>query len=131
MATATTSGLVRVAAAAWAGAIGVGLAVGASGSARWRDALLDDGPGCVFHAATGVNCPFCGMTHATIALGAGDWRGALASHPLAPIVVVGMLAIMIAIAVGRGDLLTRGRRIWWLLGAIAAIWIARLIIERL
>jgi hypothetical protein len=68
------------------------------------------------------------MTRATLALGGGDWDGALALHPLAPIVVVGTIALMAIVAAGRADALLRGRRPLVLLGVIAAIWILRLVL---
>ena len=118
----------RLAAAVWAGCIVFGLAVGASGSTAWQGAVLNDGPGCPFRAITGVDCPFCGMTHATLALGGGHVRAALAFHPLAPLVIAGMLALMTVIIVGRSDVLMRGRRLAMILGAIGAIWVLRLVI---
>lgn len=39
------------------------------------------GLGCVFAAATGLPCPFCGMTHGVAALGAGDLGAAVSAHP--------------------------------------------------
>src|SRR5436190_2028681 len=79
------------------------LALGALGPEAWRAALAEHGPGCPFRAVTGVDCPFCGMTRATLALGAGDLRAALALHPLAPVVVLGTLALMAVVALGRAD----------------------------
>jgi hypothetical protein len=118
----------RVAAALWAGCIVGGLAIGAIGSASWRDAVLEHSPTCPFRAVTGIDCPFCGMTRATVALGAGQWHAALGFHPLAPIVLAGTLALMTVIVIGRSDVLMRGRRLFMILGAIAAIWILRLAI---
>lgn len=118
----------RIAAAAWGAAILGGLAIGAFGPDAWRAAIAEGGPGCPFRAITGAPCPFCGMTRATLALGGGDLGGALALHPLAPVVLAGMLALMAIVALGRTDALMRGRRPLVLLGAIAAIWIARLVI---
>lgn len=100
--------------------------IGAVGPARWAIAIAQDGPGCPFRAVTGVDCPFCGMTRATLALGRGDWRAALALHPLAPLVLAGVLGLLAIIAVGRADVLLRGRRPLALLGAILAIWAFRL-----
>jgi hypothetical protein len=65
------------------------------------------------------------MTRATVALGRGDVHAALGFHPLAPVVLAGMLALMVAIVVGRGDAVLRGRRIYAVLGVIAAIWLLR------
>ena len=105
-----------------------GLVVGASGSASLKDTVLHDGPSCPFKSATGVDCPFCGMTRATIALGGGDVHAALGFHPLAPFVLAGMLALMTMIVIGRGDILLRGRRIYGILAAIGAIWLLRLVL---
>lgn len=124
----------RIAAALWAAAIVGGLVVGALAAAgvgpaaAWRDAIAMHGPGCPFLYATGVPCPFCGLTRATLALGAGDWHTALVLHPLAPLVVAGTLVLMLAVALGRSERLLAGRRALWLLAAIAAIWILRLVI---
>lgn len=116
----------RAAAAAFLAAIAAALAVGAFGSAAWQTALATGGPACPFHRLTGIDCPFCGMTRATIALGRGDLRTALHLHPLAPIVLVGLVALLAIVAAGRGALLVRGRRPHALLGAVLAVWVLRL-----
>jgi len=118
----------RVAAGLGAAAIIAGLAIAAFAPASWRAGIADGGPACPFRYATGVDCPFCGMTHATLALGAGDWRAALAYHPLAPIVLFGTLALFVLVAAGRADALLANRRPLWLLAAIGAIWVLRLIL---
>jgi hypothetical protein len=117
---------VQVVAALWGAAIVAALVVGAVGPARWGVAIAEDGPGCPFHALTGVDCPFCGMIRATLALGRGDWRAALALHPLAPLVLAGVLVLLAIVALGRADVLLRGRRPLALLGAILAVWVVRL-----
>jgi hypothetical protein len=66
------------------------------------------------------------MTRASLALGRGELRVALAFHPLAPLVLIGTLALLIVIAIGRGEALVRGRRPLVLLAAIVVVWIARL-----
>jgi len=105
-----------------------GLVIGAIGPESWKASIVDDGPGCPLKFATGIDCPFCGMTHATVAMGGGDFGTALDYHPLAPVVVFGMVALMFLISIGRTDALLRGRRPLWLLGAIAAIWILRFVL---
>lgn len=40
---------------------------------------------CLFRNVTGIPCPGCGMTRAFALLARGDWRAALAMHPLAPL----------------------------------------------
>ncbi len=107
------------------GAIVVALAVGATG--RGRGTLLNDGPGCFLKWATGVDCPFCGMTHATVALGAGDWGGAHAAHPLAVVVLIGLVGLLGLVAAGRTEMLMKGRRPLVILGVIVAVWGMRLV----
>jgi hypothetical protein len=68
------------------------------------------------------------MTHATVALGAGDLGAAHHAHPLAIVVLLGSLAVAGIVAVGRTELLMRGRRPIVLLGVVAAIWTIRLLV---
>lgn len=126
---APTFGLARLAAAAWGGMILSGLVIGAVGPASWQHALAHEGPGCPFRNATGIDCPFCGMTRATLELGGGDLGAALEFHPLAPIVVLGMLALMVLIVAGKASALVQGRRPLYLLGSILVIWVLRFVIS--
>jgi hypothetical protein len=119
----------RIAAAVFLAAILGTLAAGAFMPPEWQRAVEHDGPGCPFRSATGVNCPFCGMTRATVALGRGDVHGALGFHPLAPLVLAFLAALMTIVVIGRTDLLVRGKRPWILLGAVGAIWAARLLLD--
>jgi len=72
------------------------VALGAVGAAR-PDVLArfrEDGPStCPFKLATGLRCPLCGMTRATVRMARGDFAGALHLHPLAPLVLLAVLAI--------------------------------------
>jgi hypothetical protein len=120
-----TDAIARVAAGAWLAAIGGGLVLGAIGGAPAR-AVADGGPGCPLRAATGVPCPFCGMTHAVLAMGGGELRSALAFHPLAPLVLVVVVLLCAAAATGRIDDVTRGRR-GAAIAALAVAWIANVI----
>lgn len=117
----------RLAAGAWLAMILGALAIGAFGTAEQRAWASEDGPGCPFRTATSLECAFCGMTHATIALGHGDLRAAFAYHPLAPIVLLLMIVACGAIVLGRGRWLGRGKAPAIVLAVIAAIWIANLI----
>jgi hypothetical protein len=102
------------------------LLVGALGADHARAAVSEGGPPCVVRWTTGIECPFCGMTRATIAIGAGDFHGAFALHPLAPFVLAFALSLLAVVALGKTRILLRGQRPWLLLGTIAAIWVVRL-----
>ncbi len=52
-----------------------------------------DMPLCALRAVTGVPCPLCGMTTATIAAAHGDIAGSLAANPAA---IVLLTAVVIA-----------------------------------
>jgi hypothetical protein len=43
-------------------------------------------PFCLVRRFLGIPCPGCGMTRALSHLARGEWRAALAFHPLAPLV---------------------------------------------
>ena len=102
------------------------LLAGVLGSAHTQAAIGDGGPSCIVRMTTGIECPFCGMTRATIALGAGDWHHAFGLHPLAPFVLAGALFLMAVVAIGRSRALLVGHRPVALLATIAAIWVVRL-----
>ncbi|HWC26774.1 MAG TPA: DUF2752 domain-containing protein [Solirubrobacteraceae bacterium] len=79
---------------------------------------------CLFSAATGVDCPFCGMTHGVAALGAGDIAAAVAANPLSPLAVALALAVGVALLTGR-RLAVPAAAAWALAALIAAVWRAR------
>jgi Protein of unknown function (DUF2752) len=69
------------------------------------------GIGCPLRTLTGVPCPFCGLTTATVALTRGDWQTAARTSPLACLaagVATATAPIMIARAAG----LARPPRPW-------------------
>jgi hypothetical protein len=68
------------------------------------------------------------MTRATLAMGGGDFGRALEFHPLAPLVVLGVLALLVTVVIGRTEVLLRGARPYMVLGSIMAIWVLRLVI---
>jgi Protein of unknown function (DUF2752) len=77
--------------ALWAGA---GLLAG-SFLLVLRAAPLADDPRtalCLSRRVLHLPCPFCGLTRATARLVQGDWRGALAYHPLVPLVALQIAA---------------------------------------
>jgi hypothetical protein len=118
----------RIIAAAWGAMIVAGLVIGAVGPDSWKDRIANDGPGCPLKATTGIDCPFCGMTRATLAMGGGDFDRALDLHPLAPLVVIGTVALMFLISIGRTDALLKGKRPVILLGVIGVVWILRFVL---
>ena len=110
----------RIVAGGFAVAICCGLAVGAAGGSAPAT-----GPICPLLAITGLPCPFCGMTRATFALGAGDLPRALALHPLAPLVLMCVLVAMVSIAAGRDRWLRKSPA--RVLGAIGIVWAVKLV----
>ncbi len=117
----------RLAAGLWLVLMAGALAVGAFGSEELVHRAAHDGPGCPFRTATSLDCAFCGMTRATLALGRGDLDAALTYHPVAPLVLALMFGLCGAIVVGRGRAISRGHRPWVILGVIAAIWVVNLL----
>ena len=45
-------------------------------------------PACPLKTLTGLPCATCGLTRWALALGAGDWRGALHWHPVASLMLL-------------------------------------------
>ena len=69
----------------------------ALGAAGVLGASAAGGMACLFAAATGVPCPFCGLTHGVAELGAGHVQAAVALHPLAPLAAILALAVPVAL----------------------------------
>lgn len=108
--------------------VGLSLATSATaalGAAGVLSASFVGLPTCLFAAATGVPCPFCGLTHGVAALGAGDVSTAVALHPLAPLAV--LLALWAPLTLARGRAMTVAPATLWLLLAIVLLtWIVRI-----
>jgi len=81
---------------------------------------------CPLRRLLGIPCPGCGMTRALAHLAKGEWRAAVALHPLAPLLAAELaLGWMAAGLAAAGWLGTRWRA--WLpdvLGAHAALFVA-------
>ena len=109
----------------------VGLSVAATGAAALGAAGLLSasvaGPAtCLFAAATGAPCPFCGLTHGVAELGAGHVATALALHPLAPL--ASTLALAVPVALARRRALTVAPAALAALAALVVLtWIVRLV----
>lgn len=65
---------------------------------------------CPFFQCTGVPCPGCGLTRASLALLRGDVSGAFALHLFAPVLVVALMLLYAAVVLpeaARGWLLCK------------------------
>jgi Protein of unknown function (DUF2752) len=97
----------------------------ALGAAGVVGASAAGGVPCVFSAATGEPCPFCGLTHGVAELGAGHLSAAIALHPLAPLAAV--LALGVPVTLLRGRQLTVPPAALAALATIVMVtWIVRL-----
>lgn len=46
---------------------------------------------CPIKSVFGINCPGCGLTHATLALLQGKWNMAVREHAFAPVFLAGLI----------------------------------------
>ncbi len=89
-------------------------------------------PGCMFHRATGLDCPGCGMTRAAHSALRGDLLAAFRFNPLGMVLLPpAMLGIGLEV-VGwvRGKPLpwtfrVRGRWVWGIVAVVFVFWVAR------
>lgn len=108
-------------------AVGLSAATGGTfllGTAGVLGAATTTGATCLFSAATGADCPFCGLTHGVAALGAGDVAGAFAANPLAPLALALAVAVPVAL-VRNGRLAVHEAAPWALAVLIAVLWLVR------
>jgi hypothetical protein len=99
----------------------------ALGAAGVLSASVAGPVGCLFSAATGAPCPFCGLTHGVAELGAGHVATAVALHPLAPLAALLALAVPAAL-LRRRSLAIAPPALAALVALVMATWIARLAI---
>ena len=90
-------------------------AVGAAGLGAVYPALMAHTGGhglpCPLRTLTGVPCPFCGMTTATVSLTHGEWGSAAAANPLVYLLAAlaaSMIPVLLARVTGRAP----GPRPW-------------------
>jgi hypothetical protein len=93
------------------------------------------GPPCPLRTLTGVPCPFCGLTTATVALTHGNWATAAAANPLAYLaagLVMGTAPVLVARAAGRAaapaawPAAARRRARWSMTAVVALSWVFQL-----
>jgi hypothetical protein len=109
-------------------ALGLSAATGAAfalGAAGVLGAAGGTGLTCLFSAATGMDCPFCGLTHGVAALGAGDVGAAVAANPLAPL-AVGLALAVAVVLLRRRPLEVHRAAPWALVALVIATWLVRL-----
>ena len=90
---------------------------------------------CPWRALTGIPCPFCGMTTATVALTHGRWPAAAAASPLVYLVAV-MVAVTFPVLLARAagwlppprpwSAAARRRAEWALLAVACLSWLYQL-----
>jgi len=74
---------------------------------------------CPVRHLLGIPCPGCGMTRSLLFLAHGDWRAAVAQHPLGPLLVAEGIALWVAWGlVAQGVVAAPSRRALngWLIG---------------
>lgn len=94
---------------------------------------------CPWKAATGIPCPGCGLTRATLRLMRGEWTEAMHLHPFAPVAVVG-IALVVGAAILPAPLRDRlvnavagldpkGLTSQWLFLALLGFWLVKLALD--
>ncbi|MEQ1862609.1 MAG: DUF2752 domain-containing protein [Chthoniobacteraceae bacterium] len=112
------------------GAVGAHLAATAIGVPGWI---------CPWNAATGLPCPGCGLTRASVQLLSGDFSGSMRTHPFAPAVVIALGFVLAGAVLADGArermlsfvarLDAGGRSSAVLLAALIAFWVVRMMLD--
>jgi hypothetical protein len=92
---------------------------------------------CPFFRVTGVPCPGCGLSRATMLLLKGDLSGSIRFHAFAPIFLFAIVALILSLilpksiiqpAIARAELIERKTGVTVLiLGSLILYWLARLL----
>jgi hypothetical protein len=92
---------------------------------------------CPFFRVTGVPCPGCGLSRATMLLLKGDLAGSIRFHAFAPIFLFAIVALILSLvlpksiiqpAIARAELIERKTGLTVLiLGSLILYWLARLL----
>lgn len=72
---------------------------------------------CPFRLATGIPCPFCGLTRSVFAAGQGLWTGSLEHNVLGPLVLV-LAAVLLPLSV---NAVLRRKPLRWPRSALGAL----------
>jgi hypothetical protein len=92
---------------------------------------------CPFFRLTGIPCPGCGLSRATVLLLKGDLSGSLRFHAFAPVFLFAIVALILSVllpksilqpAIARAELIERKTGLTVLiLGSLILYWLARLL----
>lgn len=66
---------------------------------------------CPIRSALGIPCPGCGLSRAIAALAHGDWQKALTIHAFAPISVIVLAILLVAIFLPKSARIRLGNRL--------------------
>jgi hypothetical protein len=85
---------------------------------------------CPFNTLTGLPCPICGISRASVLMLHGDIGGSFRMHPLGPVVVIGAVMSVVYLPwaiMGRKELEAGGIRRWIMWGLVGVVLVAWMI----